>query len=358
MTDPNNLPLQDSGTRRTFETGAQRDRAKGKGRYDLISPIAIHRLATVLEKGAEKYAARNWEKGMHLSNYIDSAQRHLYNYLEGKRDEDHMGQAFWNIMAFIHTEEMISRGQLPADLNDIPQPSTLSSPTQEVVASIHSQGVKNLRESMDRAMAKLPTYGPNQDFDEDFQLPPSVCGIGGCVLQDFKGAVEDALSDERVLETLRLMDQHSPWVHFEELVKDQQPASKGVIYVAGPMRGLPKANFPAFDAATAYLRAHGWHPINPADLDREELGLAPFAYLSESQVKALDIREVMRRDTAAILDADAIALLPGWGNSAGVSAELPLAKLIGCEIVELTQSQLEEGQRLLLAQHQTAVENF
>jgi len=111
---------KDSGHRRTFDTGAQRDRAKGKGRYDLISPFAIQRLCGVYERGAEKYSDRNYERGMPLAQYIDSAIRHLLQCLEGKLDEDHAGQALWNVASLIHTEELIKRGILSPDLNDLP----------------------------------------------------------------------------------------------------------------------------------------------------------------------------------------------------------------------------------------------
>lgn len=119
--NPDQKPLKDSGERKEFIGGAIRDTSRGKGRYDLISPHSIFRLARVFEKGAEKYAARNWEKGMNLSRLIDSALRHTFQYLEGHRDEDHLGQAAWNLMAAIHTEEMIRRGVLPAELNDLPK---------------------------------------------------------------------------------------------------------------------------------------------------------------------------------------------------------------------------------------------
>lgn len=116
--------MDDSGNRVSYESGAQRERAEGKGRYDLISPRAMHRLAIVMEKGAKKYAARNWEKGMPLSNYMDSALRHLNQYLSGMRNEDHLGHAMFNIMALIHTEEEIAEGFLPESLLDIPFKST------------------------------------------------------------------------------------------------------------------------------------------------------------------------------------------------------------------------------------------
>ena len=51
--------LKDSGDRQVFDSGAQRDRQGGKGRYDLISPYAVERLAIILERGAKKYNERN-----------------------------------------------------------------------------------------------------------------------------------------------------------------------------------------------------------------------------------------------------------------------------------------------------------
>jgi hypothetical protein len=41
-------------------------------------------------------------------------------YQQGKRDEDHLAAIMFNAMALIHYEEMIERGLLPADLNDMP----------------------------------------------------------------------------------------------------------------------------------------------------------------------------------------------------------------------------------------------
>ncbi len=122
---PSGIP--DSGSRREFETGSVRDERSGKGRFDLLSPIALLSVAKRLEDGQDKYGERNWEKGQPLMSYLDSGVRHIFKYLsevmKGKEPtEDHIGAAAWNIMAFIHTQEMIKEGWLPEALNDIPTP--------------------------------------------------------------------------------------------------------------------------------------------------------------------------------------------------------------------------------------------
>lgn len=111
---------KDSGSRESHSSGAVRDVRTGKGRYDLFSSIVLKRDAQLYERGAEKYSARNWEKGMPLSRYFDSGVRHAYNYLEGLRDEDHLAAVRWNFGAIIHTEEMIKRGLMPKEYDDMP----------------------------------------------------------------------------------------------------------------------------------------------------------------------------------------------------------------------------------------------
>lgn len=107
---------RDSGKRSEFETGAVRDLAEGKGRYDLIPALPIKRLAQLYERGAIKYGDRNWQKGIPLYRFLDSAERHLYDYKSGDRVEDHLTAVIWNVMGYIHTEAEIKAGRLPASL--------------------------------------------------------------------------------------------------------------------------------------------------------------------------------------------------------------------------------------------------
>lgn len=115
----NEFVVKDSGQRQSFDTGSVRDIRIGKGRFDLISPIALRRLAIHYENGALKYGERNWEKGQDLSRYLDSAMRHMNCYMGGMRDEDHLVAVCWNLFACIHTEELINNGKLPKYLDNV-----------------------------------------------------------------------------------------------------------------------------------------------------------------------------------------------------------------------------------------------
>jgi len=111
--------VKDSGQRQSFQTGAVRDAQSGKGRYDLLPPRAIRRLAEHYENGAVKYGDKNWEKGIPLSRMIDSALRHLFKALEGQTDEDHLTACAWNVLGIVELQERIEEGLLPKELDDL-----------------------------------------------------------------------------------------------------------------------------------------------------------------------------------------------------------------------------------------------
>jgi len=99
------MTLKDSGQREQFPSGMVRDIRTGKGRYDLISPYAMRRLAKTLEEGVEHYGERNWEKGAPTDRFLDSCLRHLIQWEMGMDDEDHLGHAFWNLHCIVHFDE-------------------------------------------------------------------------------------------------------------------------------------------------------------------------------------------------------------------------------------------------------------
>ena len=88
-----------------FVTGAIREDKTGKGRMDLLPMCALIRLSKHYEKGSVDHGERNWEKGLPIHSFIDSALRHLAKYVDGQTDEDHLCAAAWNILGAMWTEE-------------------------------------------------------------------------------------------------------------------------------------------------------------------------------------------------------------------------------------------------------------
>ena len=106
--------MHDSGNRRAFATGAVRDIAEGKGRYDLLPWEAIHEVALHCEQGAKKYGERNCERGIPIHSLLDSALRHLSQYMQGATDEPHLRAAAWNVLFALWME------QRRPEMQDIP----------------------------------------------------------------------------------------------------------------------------------------------------------------------------------------------------------------------------------------------
>lgn len=114
------------------------------------------------------------------------------------------------------------------------------------------------------------------------------------------------------------------------------------IYVAGPMRGIPEFNFPAFHAATSRLRAEGHTVFSPAERDILVTGVdiskgnATGNNALAEQLHGFNLREALKDDLEFIcLHADAVALLPGWENSKGANAERATALALGLEVFHL-----------------------
>jgi hypothetical protein len=93
-----------------------------------------------------------------------------------------------------------------------------------------------------------------------------------------------------------------------------------IIYLAGPMTGLKDFNFPAFDEAAAKLRAEGHCVFSPAEKDRQVFGndinKSETGDVAEASAKGFSLRQALYEDTKFIcLEADTIAMLPGWKTS-------------------------------------------
>lgn len=88
------------------------------------------------------------------------------------------------------------------------------------------------------------------------------------------------------------------------------------LYLAGPMRGLPQYNYPAFHEAAQRLREVGHEVFDPADLT--------FPWDAEGA------RAAMGAELAWICaEGEGIALLDGWERSLGAAAEIATARALG-----------------------------
>lgn len=118
------------------------------------------------------------------------------------------------------------------------------------------------------------------------------------------------------------------------------------VYLAGPMRGIPSFNFPAFDYAAAKLRTQGYEVFSPAERDREVHGGAIEKNQTGNEDEAasnvgFSLREALGADMAFICgEANMIALLPGWEKSTGATAERATAIALGLSIMVLGRDYL------------------
>ena len=99
-------------------------------------------------------------------------------------------------------------------------------------------------------------------------------------------------------------------------------------YVAGPMTGHPDMNFPAFKAATKFLRQSGMFArvICPTEC-------CPDANAAW--------HDAMKLDIAAAMTADSVVLLPGWPTSKGATLEAFLHLKFGSKFYSLVESERE-----------------
>lgn len=113
---------EDSGERQEFDTGARRDLQIGKGRFDLVMPELILRLAQLLERGAKKYGDHNWTKGIPASRYLSSLLRHAGQFASGCTKEDHLAAVVFNTMGLMDLQTRCASGELPMALWDVTLP--------------------------------------------------------------------------------------------------------------------------------------------------------------------------------------------------------------------------------------------
>lgn len=104
------------------------------------------------------------------------------------------------------------------------------------------------------------------------------------------------------------------------------------IYIAGPMRGMPEHNFPAFERAAEQLRADGWTVCSPVDVGR--------LFANDPSVHG---SEYIREDLMHLVRCQGIALLPGWSRSVGARCEVAVAITLGLSFWEYVEEDQTRG---------------
>ena len=99
-----------------------------------------------------------------------------------------------------------------------------------------------------------------------------------------------------------------------------------MIYIAGPMRGLPHSNYHSFRAAAERLRAVGHKVQNPAEIGER------FGSIDELLSNDATLAACMKEELRILAECDSIYLLHGWQYSEGARAELKLAIEKGLDI--------------------------
>lgn len=116
--------------------------------------------------------------------------------------------------------------------------------------------------------------------------------------------------------------------------KAAEPVRRPRCYIAGPIAGVPDFR-ERFAAAVPAVEALGYEAVNPCDIppvDHE--GECPPGYSPGEEGEHTSSACFMRADLRALLDCDAIYLLPGWRESRGATTEHAVAVACGIPVLE------------------------
>jgi hypothetical protein len=109
------------------------------------------------------------------------------------------------------------------------------------------------------------------------------------------------------------------------------------VFIAGPMRGYPDFNFPAFKNAREALRERGIDVFCPAE--RDEANGYDFTGTNgtdeELQAAGFNMDQALADGVHQVLNSDCVVVLPGWQRSAGARTEMAVALKYGKTVYTL-----------------------
>lgn len=103
-----------------------------------------------------------------------------------------------------------------------------------------------------------------------------------------------------------------------------------IVYICGPITGLPELNKPAFEHAQTQLLRMGHHPLNPHNICHDIVRMH----------KGTDEelwQKCMKRDITEMLKADAVVALDNWEQSKGAELEVQISNNLGIPVYTLDQ---------------------
>lgn len=89
---------------RTFDSGSVRDSDEGKPMVNSIPAYVRLRYGEHMSKNAQKYAKNNWVLGQPDDVILDSLHRHLAQWENDERSEDHLSALFFAVIMLMQNE--------------------------------------------------------------------------------------------------------------------------------------------------------------------------------------------------------------------------------------------------------------
>lgn len=102
------------------------------------------------------------------------------------------------------------------------------------------------------------------------------------------------------------------------------------VYLAGPMRGHPEFNYPAFNSLEAWIIVHGM-PVG-SNSGRPAEVFNPASNFNGDTTR--EFSEYMRADIPMLAKCQGIVLLPGWQDSEGARLEVEIGKALALDFFE------------------------
>ncbi len=109
-----------------------------------------------------------------------------------------------------------------------------------------------------------------------------------------------------------------------------------VVYIAGPMAGLPDHNFPAFEVAATHLRRFDLSVLSPHE-DVPIADLEKAIEMGHDYKHTKEYRAFLLRDLAMVAKADVLVLLPGWEGSGGCCTEVAFAQAAHIHVISFAE---------------------